>query len=193
MKKSWVKLIIGFVLFGLVALFFINYYLLNQEYPKSIVEHYQKNSIVNFLEYDIQITDYTIMDVDEFFENLGLDDNQNEMKQLLNSYHDFQTYVLGAECEVTYRGEDIGAIKNILEYFYLQSEGFANGIELDLFKIANDQSTYRNEIEPGETRHICIPFSMISEQFKKKSWETIRNRKFDFVIGIYPVKKVIHL
>ena len=78
--------------------------------------------------------------------------------------------------------------------FVLESSGFSNGINLDLYNVLNgDNATVSPVLKPGEVQTLELPFTMIESQFTKQDWLNLTNRNFELVLSLYPIKKSILL
>ena len=48
-------------------------------------------------------------------------------------------------------------------------------------------------IESGEERTLILPFLLVKKGFRQKQWEHVKERNYELVLSLYPVKKQIKL
>lgn len=49
------------------------------------------------------------------------------------------------------------------------------------------------ELSNQETKVYTLPFTLVPPLFKEKEWKKIEEREFEYVLALYPIKKVIQL
>ncbi len=157
---------------------------LNQQYPPPTHEKSPLKQPMKFNHFEIKATSFRVI-------------NNTDLLQLGS---EFEQFTLGHEdfkCVLTELHIKNISSKNLnIEVFpfTLESIGFSNGINLELFNALNGGDAVMNpELKPNEEITLQLPFTMIEEQFTKKDWNNVNERTFELVLSLYPVKKTIVL
>ena len=81
-------------------------------------------------------------------------------------------------------------IKFPLYEIYVETKGFANGINQELFIKCNNEMGMNMTLKPGEKINVKIPYVMNTFHFTSKEWMALKDRKFELVEYSYPEKYV---
>lgn len=73
----------------------------------------------------------------------------------------------------------------------LESGGWSNGIEGELFVTLNKDCSLCVEAAEGEKKSIVCPFLLNDKQFTKQDWKSLRREKFSLVLCYYPEKRML--
>lgn len=86
-----------------------------------------------------------------------------------------------------------------LEGFTLTSQAWTTCTAPDKYMAVNEKwnsEQYQSGsiyIESGEERKLILPFLLVKNGFTQKQWEHVKERNYELVLSLYPVKKQIKL
>ena len=86
-----------------------------------------------------------------------------------------------------------------LEGFTLTSQAWTTCTAPDKYMAVNEKwnsEQYQSGsiyIESGEERKLILPFLLVKNGFRQKQWEHVKERNYELVLSLYPVKKQIKL
>lgn len=77
---------------------------------------------------------------------------------------------------------------------YLESTGASNGLSKSISDVSDGYyAGLTQELKPGESRQIILPYEILSNQFSKSQWKKIKERDFRLTYSAYPVKRELEL
>lgn len=86
-----------------------------------------------------------------------------------------------------------------LDRFALTSQAWTNCAMPDKYMAVNkkwNSEQYQSGpiyIESGEEQTLILPFLLVKKGFRQKQWEHVKERNYELVLSLYPVKKQIKL
>ncbi|WP_071396577.1 hypothetical protein [Bacillus tuaregi] len=183
-RKKLVGISIASLLLILSILFMARFNSLNNKFPPPTIEAYQINEPVRYGSFEITMLEHKMMDKTEL-QNFSAVYG----KLFTNEIKDIKSIV------TTINIKNTSNKKMILEVypFILESKGFSNGVNLDLFMALNTNKTMTPELNAGEEIKLQLPFTLIEKQFTKQDWANVTRREFELVLSLYPEKKSIFL
>jgi len=156
---------------------------INNKYPNPIVQKYEMSESVMMDKLKVTVLDYQWLDEQEIIGNypdLDIIIPDNEIKSLF----------------ITLSFENTGVAELLVESYYytLESFGWCNGANLELFhEINDDESNMRFYLQAEEKCTLVLPYTIVSSHFSKNNWKDIRETQFDLTLSLYPIKKSIKL
>ena len=124
-----------------------------------------------------------------------LDDD--DWSQIETSYDKDIESVAEAKClvpEIQIKNTGSQVQKVNLASFSAQSGAWRNGIDMKAFQVMNeDKENLSSTVLPGQTVTMKLPYPMSSVQLGRQSWGTVKQRDFQLVLSLYPVKRTIKL
>ena len=186
MKKSRTKTLI--VAVSLIA--FLVYLVLvigiNLKYPKAQLEEKQLGEAMTADDFEITAIDVSFMSQEDFSDIYAFE------KEMFKE----------AECiMVTVNIKNMSEEKQrvTLEGFTLTSQAWTTCTAPDKYMVVNEKwnsEQYQSGsiyIESGEERTLILPFLLVKKGFRQKQWEHVKERNYELVLSLYPVKKQIKL
>jgi len=178
-------LTVGIVLITIVflVLFLFRYSYLNQKYPEVIIESCKVNESINYMDFSLRAEEYEIINQNEINE-------KNVIFQPLQS--SFETKMVIVTLNIKNQSTQEKAIE--IYPFVLESNGWSSAFDYEAFcKLNSENASTSLVLKPGETQTAILPFTMYNLQFKKDYWANLKNKEFDLVFSLYPIKKYIKL
>ncbi len=117
--------------------------------------------------------------------------NNNELKSLVNQIDDGEVNLIKTSIMIENNTND--TIEFPLYDVILQSNSWANAINLDTFKYFNNNSSLLIKIMPSESIELILPYLIHQIQFSNEDWRGVQKRNFQLVFSLYPQKKLIEL
>lgn len=184
MRRNKYSVITGSVLLIIILIgCLIRYNNLNEQYQPPTYENYKQNQVVSYNSFAIKASEFEVM-------------NEEDIQDLGPVYEDVTTIdgssIKSIVTEVRIKNPSSQQMKLEVYPFVIESGGYSNGIDADLFHVLNkDEATMIPVLDAGEEITLQLPFTMIESQFTDKDWDNIENREFNLVLSLYPVKKTI--
>lgn len=159
---------------------------INLKYPKAQLEEKQFGEAVTADDFEITAVDAAFMSEEDFSD------------------------IYAAEKEIFKESECIMVTVNIknmseekqqitLDRFALTSQAWTNCTVPDKYIAVNEKwnsEQYQSGpvyLEPGQERKLILPFLLVKNGFTQKQWEHVKERNYELVLSLYPVKKQIKL
>lgn len=150
---------------------------INAQYPAAGLEEYGLNEMINHDEFEITVLESTFTEFSNLPDNIKrldehyktLDGIHVQVKLRLKNNNDFEKRI------------DMMAV--------ITTEAYANGFSLDEFFKFNDNATLT--LNPGEELDLNVSYSVLKERFPVEY--NLDELKYEFVVSLYPVKKVVKL
>ncbi|MBD5545230.1 MAG: DUF5028 domain-containing protein [Lachnospiraceae bacterium] len=178
----------------LVLAYAQRYRAVNQKLKAAPVQEYSMGEEVK-MEQDILIN-YTM-------EGYSVSVDQAEVlsyKEFLKKYNaeDEYSYVPDKiyDVEMTLRNIDADDETGVsLAEFYVQGVAVCAGLDTNLLDQANPdlKGMYAIALRKDSSITIHMPFGLYEENFKKDVWNNLNDFNMNFVVTLYPTKKIIHL
>lgn len=70
----------------------------------------------------------------------------------------------------------------------LETNGYANGISLDVFTLFNEEPILHLDLQPGEDYSMFLTYTLYDFQWKPKDWKHIQERDYQICQYDYPDK-----
>lgn len=181
-RKKLVGISILILIICLSVLFIVRYNSLNNKYPPATTVQYQINEPVKYSNFEITMTGYKMMDKAELQELGSIYDN------IKYDNKDIKSIVTTIKISNTSNKSEVLEVYP----FTLESVGFSNGINFELFLALNGENkTLNPQLKAGDEVELHLPFTLIEKQFTKLAWTNIPDRQFELVLSLYPEKKSI--
>ena len=159
---------------------------INLKYPKAQLEEKQIGEAMTADDFEITATDVSFMSQEDFSDIYAFE------KEMFKE----------AECiMVTVNIKNMSEEKQrvTLEGFTLTSQAWTTCTAPDKYMAVNEKwnsEQYQSGsiyIESGEERKLILPFLLVKNGFTQKQWEHVKERNYELVLSLYPVKKQIKL
>lgn len=186
MKKSRTKTMIVAVSVIAFLVYLVLVIGINLKYPKAQLEEKQLGEAMTADDFEITATDVSFMSQEDFSDIYAFE------KEIFKE----------AECiMVTVNIKNISEEKQrvTLDRFALTSQAWTNCAMPDKYMAVNkkwNSEQYHSGpiyIESGEERTLILPFLLVKKGFRQKQWEHVKERNYELVLSLYPVKKQIKL
>lgn len=163
------------VLIGLGIWWGMRVYQLNQKYPKDVI-HQIKAGDSAMLAEDISMTITGCQWIS--FEEAGGQYVENELTE--DGYY-YVVEILLVNTGTEEANADLTQVN-------LETEGYLNGISLDVFLSMNDEPTLHPVLQPGESRSVLLTYTLYPIQWKAEDWAKLKGREFLLSLYDYPDK-----
>ena len=159
---------------------------INLKYPKAQLEEKQLGEAMMADDFEITATDVSFMSQEDFSDIYAFE------KEMFKE----------AECiMVTVNIKNMSEEKQrvTLEGFTLTSQAWTTCTAPDKYMAVNakwNSEQYQSGpiyIESGEERKLILPFLLVKNGFTQKQWGHVKERNYELVLSLYPVKKQIKL
>lgn len=186
MKKSRTKTMIVAVSVIAFLVYLVLVIGINLKYPKAQLEEKQLGEAMTADDFEITATDVSFMSQEDFSDIYAFE------KEIFKE----------AECiMVTVNIKNMSEEKQrvTLDRFALTSQAWTNCAMPDKYMAVNkkwNSEQYQSGpiyIESGEERTLILPFLLVKKGFRQKQWEHVKERNYELVLALYPVKKQIKL
>jgi hypothetical protein len=186
MKKSRTKTIIVAVSVIVFLVYLVLVIGINLKYPKAQLEEKQLGEAMTADDFEITATDVSFMSQEDFSDIYAFE------KEMFKE----------AECiMVTVNIKNMSEEKQrvTLEGFTLTSQAWTTCTAPDKYMAVNakwNSEQYQSGpiyIESGEERKLILPFLLVKNGFTQKQWGHVKERNYELVLSLYPVKKQIKL
>jgi hypothetical protein len=183
MKKYVMAGIIGII----TVIWGIQVVQVNIKYPKPVEKVYHQGEKVRSDHLDIVVKSSKFYHCDELLQEFP-DVNPDQMKK-----NDTQYEIL----KVCFYNCGKTPVKPSSYEYYLSSTGWFNGLDMNLFYMINSELIKKDKkagyIDPNASVDLLIPYCFHKKQFTTTEWRRISNKTFDYVVSLYPQKKVIRI
>lgn len=194
-RANLIKIILISIIGVILVLTYVHRYrVVNQKLKAAPVLEYSIGEEVK-MEQDILINDT--------MEGYSIRVNQAEVlsyKDFLKKYNveDEYSYVPDKiyDVEVTLRNIDADDEVGInLAEFYVQGVAVCAGLDINLLEQANPvlNGVYAIALRKDSSMSIHLPFGLYEENFKKDVWNNLNDFPMNFVVTLYPTKKIVPL
>ena len=159
---------------------------INLKYPKAQLEEKQLGEAMTADDFEITAIDVSFMSQEDFSDIYAFE------KEMFKE----------AECiMVTVNIKNMSEEKQrvTLEGFTLTSQAWTTCTAPDKYMAVYEKwnsEQYQSGsiyIESGEERKLILPFLLVKNGFRQKQWEHVKERNYELVLSLYPVKKQIKL
>lgn len=183
MKKKGKALLIIFISIILIAAWSVAFYSVNAKYPQLDAENHTMEETVEYSGFEIKVHSVKWIEKDE-----------------LDALGCFEADPYGKEIDIKGLFVDMSITnisdseKNFPFYdFYCAGKGWSNGVAMDWLTCIESDEPISKPVEPGETIHITLPYSLYDIQFRKSTWTRVEDMDYYLVYSLYPVKKTLSL
>lgn len=177
-KRIYKFLLLIVVIIAITVPSVMQYKKVNAEMPQAVIEEYAINDKVGYEGFEILVLGYKFMDFSE------LDKEVKEYNTMLN---ESDGKVLLVDIKVVNNNKD----KKKLDIdASVQSNAYSNNFDIELYYYYNDTGF---TLGAGEEQTYKLPYTIFKYNFTEKAWSELNQRKFDFVISLYPVKRTVSL
>ncbi len=184
MNKRRKKILWLLVLSVLTAAYFLRFFYINHLYPETVTREYQMNQSVPYNGVEIQVVSCRLLE-------------GSDWRQIETAYHKDIDEGVETKClvpEIQIKNTSSQAKEIRVSSFSAQSGAWRNGINLETLAAMNAEKENRSStIMPGQTVTMKLPYVMSSSQFGQQNWSTVRQRDFQLVLSLYPVKQTVKL
>ena len=161
---------------------------INMKYPKSEIFTYDLNQEVEISDYSFIVDNFEVVDYFDFKEIYDIDYSR------LDKYVEKENIKVAA---VTVVVENTG-MEDIVPQIYqltICSGTYSNGVDLDVFKAMNNDSSAMLAplLRAGESIRIVLPYVIYGTSFQCDEGDPFMNRDFDLIFSIYPQKIYVNL
>lgn len=205
-KKRHIRKILMCSCVGILfVLFCMRVYSLNRRFPPATVEHYASGELVNFdakgkytggktikNAFQIATSDFKVYTKADLISKFQLKDDRIPSDRFPQYKKKILMFRIHAK--------NISNMKQILELYYINVQcadlGQSCAIDLDWFKTVNANNpkmSLQPSLAPGQTIMLFLPFEITNEHITENCLDKIDQEKFDLVLSLYPIKKLINL
>lgn len=178
MSKKIAAAVVAVVLIGLSC---FRLTALNTRYPPPEIRCYATGQAAPYEPFTLMVNNAAFMDearTQEIFQDELLDDQNLRC--------------IVVDLTVQNKGTETGHIE--ISSFILESGAWKNGIHYTAFLQLNEdqpQASLLLTLEPGESRTLRLPYTMIESHFRPVQWKTVEHRTYSLTYSLYPVKQTI--
>ena len=181
--------------FALMILAYLQrYHAVNQKLQAAPVQEYsigeevkmEKDILINYTMegYSVNVNQAEILSYEEFLEKYNAEDEY--------TYVPDRIY----DVEVTLKNIDADEETGInLAEFYVQGLAVCAGVDTNLLNQVNPdlKGEYAIALRKDSTLNIHLTFGLYEENFRKNVWNNLDEFNMNFIVTLYPTKKIIHL
>ena len=153
----------------------------NLKYPAPTLKSYEIGETVRYLDnYEITVVK------SEFLS----DDRADELFDVENMFPDMEQKFLVVTLKIKNISNEVQefAVENLI----FQSGAFFNAPMIQGFEALNGWCTLP-ELSAGEEQLVKLPLNISKSRFRDSQWNTITERPFELVLGLYPEREVLKL
>lgn len=169
------RIIVGVLIVILLLFWGIRVYQVNQKYPKDAI--------------------HTIVfgDTEKVAENISMKVTTQQWISFAEAKDAYVDKEMSEEgyyyiVEVLLKNEGEEEAKADLTQLYLETEGYSNGIALDVFVSVNEDPSLNPVLQPGEELSVLLAYTIYDFQWKPEDWKRIQERNYWLGQYDYPDK-----
>lgn len=170
------KLTLVILLLAIVSFFIIRYDYINDNYPAPVQNKIAINSTLTINNNSLSVNSYQLTYMSDLTNSVytGVNDVEDPLVMLIN---------IQVKNKTSY--SNLFELSNLT----LQSDGWINSIDLDLFLELNSKidSVYIN-LNSNQSLQLKLPYLIYKTQFTESQWKKINNRQFSLICSLYPIK-----
>lgn len=173
----------GLVIILLAVLFSFGYRRINHKYPEAVTEAVGMGEPIEADGLQFLARNAHFYTYEELKERKDIPEEAFDMEGMC---------LITFDVELKNVSEEVKTVESA--YRRLETIGCSNGVNMGFYRFFNPDSPRSVfELASDETKAYTLTYTLVPPLFKEKEWEEIEDRKFEYVLSLYPVKKVIQL
>lgn len=179
-----------FIILACISVFLITYIFMfvsvNSKFPQNTKEIYQMGQEFEYQNTKIKINNAKFIEGEDLQKDKGLLD-------LVNKYYEKQNdniKLIVLDMEIKNIADKDNSISLIP--FHLESNDFSLQADLPFVMYLNECGM-QLDLKKGESKILKFPVPLSKNFFRKSKWNNVKNRDYDLVYSLYPVKKMIKI
>lgn len=175
-----------FLVFLLLIFWFICVIRINLKYPDPKIQKHELNEVAELDGFEVSVSKMEFLD-------------EGSTKELfadeIERYGDCRCILV----YITVKNNRSEKARIELYPFVLESDAWKNSVIMSAFLKVNEEyvtegrATLQPEIEAGGTYECILTYSIAKVSFTENQWKGLKNRNYNLVLSLYPVKKSIQL